>query len=366
MSINVFSKNLRDVESMLYKKKLTMIPKDKLPQRSCGENYNSDEFGVVAMNRDGNKAEIQEMAKLLSQSKTPETKKDKKVKVVSTAAKAEDTKEEDEEHTTSDKSTLTDVGSTLAKEGLYRYTGSKLLKPNPYLVAMTLLGVDFEEDGNALKKGAETGKIGDFGEDYKNYFNNMWDKAGDSELSAAWEGFNLPANVISIGLQDSLQTIGAELSKVLGKEPVVFIGSGVSAVGTAFNAMGDVAGDSIKGTVGMVKNLVTGDFDGIADSAKDIYNGVKDSVLDVTDAVVDVAEDGANLVKETAVKTYDIAKDGANYVADAAEEVGNAIVDTAEEVGNGIAYAAEEAGDAIADFAEDTWDDVEDFFDSIF
>ena len=67
MSVNVNYNNLGDFESMIYKRKL-MIPKDKLPQRYWEENYNSDEnFGIVAMNRDGNKAEIQEMAKLLSQ-----------------------------------------------------------------------------------------------------------------------------------------------------------------------------------------------------------------------------------------------------------------------------------------------------------
>ena len=49
-----------------------MIPKDRLPQRHFDENYNPNEkFGIVAMNRDGNKAEIQKFAKLLSQSKMP-------------------------------------------------------------------------------------------------------------------------------------------------------------------------------------------------------------------------------------------------------------------------------------------------------
>lgn len=332
MSINAISNNSRNLESMIYKRKLMMIPKDKLPQRHFDENYNSDgKYNIVAMNRDANKAEIQEMAKLLSQSKTAEAKEDKKIKVVSTAAKAGEG-EEDEEYNTSDKSTLTNIAGVLTKGGLYRYTGSKLLKPNPYMIAMTLLGVDFEEDGNALKKGAETGKIGDFEGDYKNYFKGMWDRS-DSVLNAAREGFNLPANVISIGLQDTLQTAGVGLSKVLGKKPTEFIGSGVATVGTAFNAVSDIAGDSVKGTIDFYKNLFTGDFDGVGDSVIDICNGVKDGVVDVAKSVGTFATDGAD-----------------------------AVVDTAKKVAN----AAEKVGNGIADVAEDAWDEVEDFFGSIF
>ena len=60
-----------------------MIPKDKLPQRPCEENSNSNEkYNIVAMNRDGNKAEIQEMAKLLSQSKTAEAKGDEETSII--------------------------------------------------------------------------------------------------------------------------------------------------------------------------------------------------------------------------------------------------------------------------------------------
>ena len=59
-----------------------MIPKDKLPQRPWEKNYNSDKYGVVAMNRYGNKAEIQEMAKLLSQSKTAEAKGDEETSMI--------------------------------------------------------------------------------------------------------------------------------------------------------------------------------------------------------------------------------------------------------------------------------------------
>lgn len=342
MSVNVNYNNLGDFESMIYKRKL-MIPKDKLPQRYWEENYNSDEnFGIVAMNRDGNKAEIQEMAKLISQSKTAEAKEDKKIKVVSTAAKAGEG-EEDEEHNTSDKSTLTNIAGVLTKEGLYRCTASKLLKPNPYMVAMSLLGVDFEEDGNALKKGAETGEIGDFGGDYKNYFKNMWDRS-DSVWNAAQEGFNLPANVISIGLQDTLQTVGVGLSEVIGKKMTEFIGSGVATVGTAFNAISDIAGDSVKGTIDFYKNLFTGDFDGVGDSVIDICNGVKDGVVDVAKSVGTFATDGADAVVDTA------------------EKVGGAVADAAEEVGD----VAEDAWDEVEDFAEDAWDEVEDFFGGIF
>ena len=332
MSINVISNNSNNLESMIYKRKLIKIPKDKLPQRPFDENYNPNEkFGIVAMNRDGNKAEIQEMAKLFSQSKTAEAKEDKKIKVVSTAAKAGES-EENEEHNTSDKSTLTNIAGVLGKEGLYRYTGSKLLKPNPYMVAMSLLGVDFEEDGNALKKGAETGEIGDFEGDYKNYFKNMWNRS-DSVLNAAREGFNLPANVISIGLQDTLQTVGVGLSEVIGKKTTEFIGSGVATVGTAFNAMSDIAGDSIKGTIDFYKNLFIGDFDGVGDSVIDIGNGIKDGVVDVAKSVGTFATDGADAVVDTAKK----------------------VASTAKKVGNGI-----------ADVAEDAWDEVEDFFGGIF
>ena len=331
MSINAISNNFKDNESMIYKRKLIMIPKDKLPKRPFDQNYNSDEYGVIAMNRDGNKADIQEMAKLLSQSKTAETNEDKKIKVVSTAAKAGEG-EEDEEHNTSDKSTLTNIAGVLTKEGLYRCTASKLLKPNPYMVAMSLLGVDFEEDGNALKKGAETGKIGDFEGDYKNYFKSMWNRS-DSVLNAAREGFNLPANVISIGLQDCLQTAGAGLSKVLGKKPTEFIGSGVATVGTAFNAVSDIAGDSVKGTIDFYKNLFTGDIDGVEDSVIDICNGVKDGVVDVAKSVGTFATDGADAVADTAKKVADVAED---------------------------------AWDEVEDFAEDAWDEVEDFFGGIF
>ena len=349
MSLNINFNNLTDTETMLYKK-TQIIQRNQLPERPFDRKYNSNKkYGIIASNSNGNNDELQEFAQILSQLKSKEAVNDKKIKVVSTAAKADNTDDE-EEHTTSDKSTPTDVGSTLAKEGLYRLTGSELLKPNPYLVAMTLLGVDFEEDGDALKKGAETGEIGDFKGDYENYFKNMWDRA-DTVSNAAWEGLNMPANVISIGLQDCLQTIGMGLSKVLGKKPIVFIGSGVSAVGTAFNAIGDIAGESINGTIGVVKNLFTLDFDGVADSVLDICNGVKDSVVDVANSVADFANDGVDTVVDAGEKVADVAKDAGNAIADVAEDAGDAIADAAGEVG---------------DFAEDAWDEVEDFFSGIF
>ena len=144
----------------------------------------------------------------------------------------------------------------------------------------------------------------------------MTDRASQSDLNAALEGFNLPANVISIGLQDCLQTAGVGLSKVLGKSPTEFIGSGIAAVGTALNAMGDIAADSLKGTVGAFKNLFTGDFDGVADSATDIYNGVKDSAVNVANAVADVATDGADVVVDAGEEVADIAIDVADEVED--------------------------------------------------
>ena len=352
---------INNTDNFDYSKYNSMFPKEKLPQfEKITIKPNNTASDIIA-NKENNKTDIQEMAKLLTESKSTETSENKKVKVISTAAKAEDTKK-DEEHNTSDKSTLKNVGSTLTKEGLYRYTGSKLLKPNPYLVAMSLLGVDFEEDGDALKKGAETGEIGDFKGDYKNFFKGMCDRASESDLKAIWEGFNLPANVISIGLQDCLQTAGVGLSKVIGKKTTEFLGSGVSAVGTAFNAIGDIAGDSVKGTIGAFKNLFTGDFDGVADSAKGIYNGVKDSVVDVADSVADVATDGADVVVDAAENVYGVAKDGANEVADVAEDVGNGVADAAEEVGDAVSDAADAVGDAVSDAV----DEVGDFFDSIF
>ncbi len=338
-----------------------MLPKDKLPQYENIDKTPNYTNNSISRNVYDNKAKIQEAANYVAQTEAANTPKNKKVKVVSTAAKTENSKEA-EEHNTSDKSTLTDVGGVLAKESLYRLTTKAFLKPNPYLVALSLLGVDPEEDGNALKKGAETGEIGDFAGDYNNYFNGMSDRASQSYLNAALEGFSLPANVISIGLQDCLQTVGVGLSKVLGKSPTVFIGSSIAAAGTALNAMGDIAADSLKGTVGVFKNLFTGDFDGVADSATDIYNGVKDSAVNVANAVADVATDGADVVVDAGEEVADIATDAANEVVDVAEDVGNGVVDAAETVGNGVADAAEEVGDAISDAA----DEVGDFFDSIF
>ena len=311
------------------RKNYPIINKDQLPKRPFDPiilNDSKNSGGYIA----GGNKEVEEFKKSLAQSSAGNAKK--------------------EERTTSDKSTPTDVGSTLAKQGLYELTGSSLLKPNPYLVAMTLLGVDFEEDGDALKKGAETGKLPSFKEDYKNYFNSMWDKA-DSGWNAAWEGFNMPANVISIGLQDCLQTAGVGLSKVIGKKTTEFLGSGVSTVGTAFNAIGDIAGDSVKGTVGIFKNLFTGDLDGVADSAKGIYNGAKDSVVDVANSVADFATDGADVVVDAAENVYDVAKDVGNGVADAANAVGGAVSDAADAVGDAVSDAADAVGD---------------FFDSIF
>ena len=397
--------SVNSLNNLDYTKYNSMFPQEKLPHYENITIKPFDNTHDIIANNDRNKAELQEMAKQLSESNTTETK----VKILSTAAKAEETQKDDEEHNTSDKSTPTNIGSTLAKEGLYRYTGCKLLKPNPYLVAMTLLGVDFEEDGDALKKGAETGKIGDFGGDYKNFFDGMVDRASESDWNAIKEGFNLPANVISIGLQDSLQTIGVGLSQVIGKKTTEFLGSGVSMVGTAFNAIGDVAGDTVKGTVGVFKNLFTGDFDGVGDSATDIYNGVKDSVVDVANSVADVATDGADVVVDAAENVYDVAKDGAGYVADgaeevydaakdgagyvadgaeevydaakdgagyvadAAEEVGDAVGDAASAVGGAVSDAADAVGDAVGDAADavggavsDAADAVGDFFDSIF
>lgn len=313
------------------RKNYPIIDRDQLPKRPIDPAVAFNGPDIIWNCKAGGNKEVEEFKKSLAQSSAGNPQKD-------------------EERTTSDKSTPVDIGSTLAKQGLYELTESSLLKPNPYLVAMTLLGVDFEEDGDALTKGAETGKLPSFKEDYKNYFNTMWDKA-DSVWNAAWEGFNLPANVISIGLQDCLQSCGVALSKVFGKESVVFLGSGVSAIGTALNSMGDVAADSLKGTIGVFKNLFTGDFDGVGDSAEDIYNGVKDGVLNVTDSVVDVAKNGADLVEKAAVSAYDAAKDAGNAIADAAKDVYDAASDFVDDAG---------------DFVEDAWDEVEDFFGGIF
>ncbi len=351
-----------------YSKNNSMIPQEKLPHyENITIQPNPYKYDIIA-NNDKNKTELQEMAKQLSESNTTETK----VKVISTAAKAEDTQKDDEEHNTSDKSTLKNVGGALTKEGLYRWTASKLLKPNPYLVAMRLLGVDFEEDGDALKKGAETGKMGDFAGDYKNFFDGMKHRASESDWNAVKEGFNLPANVISIGLQDSLQSVGVALSKVIGKKTTEFAGSGVSLVGTAFNSIGNIAADSVEGTYGVFKNLFTGDFDGVGDSAEDILNGFKDSAVDIGNSVADVATDGADVVVDAAENVYDVAKDGAGYVADGAEEVYDAakdgagyVADGAEEVGDAVSDAANAVGDAVTDAADAVGDAVSDAADAV-
>ena len=61
---------IRPIDLTQYPNK--MIPKDRLPQRPWERNYNTNEkFDIVAINRDGNRAEIQEMAKLFSKSKIP-------------------------------------------------------------------------------------------------------------------------------------------------------------------------------------------------------------------------------------------------------------------------------------------------------
>ena len=117
---------------------LMMIPKDKLPKRPFDQHLPSpttEKNKIIAMNRDGNKAEIQQASNFIAQCEGSES-------------------QENDENNTSDKSTLITAAGALTKEGLYRLTKKGLLKPNPYMVALSLLGVDFEEDGDALKKGA--------------------------------------------------------------------------------------------------------------------------------------------------------------------------------------------------------------------
>lgn len=343
------------VSNFYYPRNNSMFPRDKMPKYTDVENYTNRTLPTAQ------KSNFYISPEIIAKSRTIDAQGDRKVKVVSTAAKAEEDKVE-----VSEKSLPEETASIAAKESLYQLTKKNLFKGNPYLIAATLLGVDFEEDGNAFKNGAETGKIGDFKGDYNKFFDEFTQKASKSNLDAFLQGLSLPTNFLSVGIADCMQTAGMALSKVLGKDLTAFVGSGVATAGTALNAIGDIGASTLKGTVGTLKNLFTGDFDGVADSATDIYNGVKDGVVDVANSVADTATDGANMVANAAEDAY-------NGVADAAEEVGNAVGDVAEDAYNGVTDAAEEVGNAVGDAAEEVGDaicdageEVVDFFDSIF
>jgi len=262
-------------------------------------------------NKDVNMANLQEVAKLISQAKA--SKNTDKTNSTKETNKQND-KKDDNKIDAKEKSTLKTGAGIIGKEALYRLTSNTIFKGNPEAIIASLVGVDPEEDGDAFKKGAVTGKGGDFSGDYKKFFQGFKERASQSNGKAFLEGLNLIPNVISIGLTNCLKYAGNACSKVFGKDLTALVGSGISAVGKGINAIGDVIGSNLKSAFNFTKNLFTGNLKGIKDTFCNFGSEMKNIAVSVKDKVVEVAKDAGNLVVNTAKKIGNGIKTGFNKV----------------------------------------------------
>ncbi len=298
MVLNV-KKDLVNFELSKYKMILDNQNKQQ-DKKDLSENKNP--FGTLNFislnNKEVNKANLQEMAKLISQKKE---------------AKAVN-EDKNEKLDASEKSTLKTTAGIVGKEALYRLTSSSIFKGNPAMIIASLLGVDPEEDGNAFKKGAVTGEGGDFEGDYKKFFKGFEERAFQSYGNAFLEGLNLIPNLVSVGLTNCLKYAGAGLSKVFGKDFTSLVGSGISAIGKGINAIGDTVGTYLKGLYESYKNLFTGNMDGVKKSVNDMVNKFKNIAGSVKDKVVEVAKDAKDFVVNTAEKVGNGIKKGFDKV----------------------------------------------------
>ena len=303
MSIDV--RNLNQFDLAKYNQLLAELKKEQNKRNEKNEKNTTETknpFGTMKFislnNKELNKANLQEYAALISQAKAS-----KNTKSIKDSNKTDKTnKKNDNKIDAKEKSTIKTGAGIIAKEALYRLTTKELFKANPEAIIASLLGVDPEEDGDAFKKGAVTGKGGDFSGDYKKFFNGLKERANKSFGNAFLEGLNLIPNVVSIGLTNCLKYAGNACSKVLGKDLTALVGSGISAVGKGINAVGDTIGSYVKGVCGFYKNLFTGNIKGVKDAICNTGKEIKNIAVSVKDKVVEVAKDVGNFVSNTAKK----------------------------------------------------------------
>lgn len=198
---------------------------------------------------------------------------------------------------TFEKSTTKNVLSNVAKKIVHVASTktcsivSKLTQTNPVTFLATLVGVELEEAGNALKNGAVKNEGGDFSVGYAKYFKKMKKNVKESKLNVVSEALNFIPNTISIGLTNGLKYAGCGAAKVVGKEAVSLIGSSLSAVGKVVNTAGAVIGTTVNAVFATAKNVVTGNKDGLRKTADETGKKFKEIFASAKDKAVEVGHD---------------------------------------------------------------------------
>ena len=233
----------------------------------------------------------------------------------------------------SDKSTLEILGGKLGQELFHRIIyqeGSlltKLTKANPYMIIASLLGLEFEEDGNAFKNGAITGQGGDFEKSFSEYFSKMWENAKTGYGKAFLEGLNMIPNLGSILLTNALKYAGSGIAEIFGKDAAAFIGSLLSGAGRGINAIGETIVNMGKTLWGTAKSLVHWDFDELYKTALDALNGYEKIFNSLKDKVVEIGTDCKDFFVGIGLKFVKGADNVINKIGDGIKTGFNKVVD---------------------------------------
>ena len=213
---------------------------------------------------------------------------------------------------TFEKSTTKNVVSNVAKKIVHVVSTktcsivSKLTQTNPVTFLATLIGVELEEAGNALKEGAVKNEGGDFSVGYAKYFKKVKKSAKESKLNVVSEALNFVPNTVSIGLTNGLKYTGCGAAKVIGKEAVSFVGSSLSAVGKVVNTVGSAVGTTVSALFEAGKNLITGNKDGLRTVASETVKKYKEIFGSAKDKAAEVGSDCKEFVFSTARKGADL------------------------------------------------------------
>jgi len=244
---------------------------------------------------------------------------------------------------TSEKTAHGQAASVLGQQAFYQATfargsiWSKATKVTPFTIASAALGVDFEEDGAALKRGAVTGKGGNYKEGYKKLFSKI-DKTLDkcvkegglkNVLNSFGQILSALPNMGSTAITNTLQYIGAGLSKIGAQKLAKTIGASVELVGTVLNSIGQGVVSSAKNLGGALLSLVKGKPSDALKHLKKLGNDFKKMGIKIKDKVLDALNSG----KELVVKAGKVIVKGAKIV-------GNAVKTGAKAAWNGTKQVA--------------------------
>lgn len=237
-----------------------------------------------------------------------------------------------------------------------------LTKVTPATIIQTLIGVDFEEDGYAMKQGAVSGKGGDFKQGFKNLIDKI--KKSFDSATGFFSGFkagfletiNFLPNLGSMAITNAMKYVGKFLSKIpkVGKDIAAFLGSTLGFGGKLLNTVGDTVGALLTGVKGIgkaIKCIFTGKFDQLKGVFKEAGEKFKKIGLSIRDKAVewwnDLKKVGKTIgsgIKTVAQKVGAGIKKAAQKVGEGLKKAGEGIKNAAKKVGEGIKKVGKKIG----------------------